>query len=100
MCRATERRQRRIESGAQAAHTAVARAIRHANLPRPALFRCVDCRGPADRYDHRDYSFPLDVQPVCRSCNWRRGPALARKHLPAELLGTEGAPDAPAEAKA
>ena len=26
--------------------------------------------------------------------------ALARKHLPAELLGTEGAPEAPAEAKA
>lgn len=75
MCRATDRRQRRIDSGAQAAHTAVAREIRHGRLMRPALFQCADCGGAADRYDHRDYGRPLSVDPVCRSCNRRRGPA-------------------------
>ena len=36
---------------------------------------CVDCAEPATRYDHRDYDKPLDVEPVCRSCNQKRGPA-------------------------
>ena len=26
-------------------------------------------------YDHRDYSKPLEVDPVCRRCNQMRGPA-------------------------
>ena len=33
---------------------------------------CVDCGKPAHSYDHRDYEKPLDVEPVCRSCNRRR----------------------------
>lgn len=38
---------------------------------------CVDCkRAPAKVYDHRDYSKPLEVEPVCHWCNSRRGPAL------------------------
>lgn len=38
---------------------------------------CVDCkRKPAAVYDHRDYSKPLEVEPVCHWCNGRRGPAL------------------------
>lgn len=36
---------------------------------------CVDCGKPARHYDHRDYTKPLDVAPVCRSCNFKRGPA-------------------------
>ena len=39
---------------------------------------CVDCGRPARCYDHRDYSKPLDVEPVCIICNIRRGPALPR----------------------
>lgn len=27
-------------------------------------------------YDHRDYTKPLSVEPVCRSCNKLRGPAI------------------------
>ncbi len=38
--------------------------------------RCVDCGKKAGHYDHRDYNQPLDVQPVCESCNCRRGPAI------------------------
>jgi len=36
---------------------------------------CTDCGTAACEYDHRDYGHPLDVQPVCHSCNIRRGPA-------------------------
>lgn len=36
---------------------------------------CVDCGNVATEYDHRDYKYPLFVQPVCRTCNNRRGPA-------------------------
>jgi len=36
---------------------------------------CVDCGRNAYCYDHRDYSMPLVVVPVCGSCNSKRGPA-------------------------
>ena len=38
-------------------------------------YACTDCGGTAEQYDHRDYSRPLDVEPVCRRCNHRRGKA-------------------------
>jgi len=37
--------------------------------------KCVDCGKPARVYDHRDYAHPLDVDPVCKRCNQKRGPA-------------------------
>ena len=37
--------------------------------------KCVDCGKPAEMYDHRDYYKPLEVNPVCRTCNTKRGPA-------------------------
>jgi len=37
--------------------------------------KCVDCGNDAQAYDHRDYRKPLDVEPVCMSCNSKRGPA-------------------------
>lgn len=61
---------------ARLAHLEVARAIRRGELPRPSDFPCADCGGAAIEYDHRDYSKPLEVAPVCRRCNVRRGPAL------------------------
>lgn len=36
---------------------------------------CVDCGGRALNYEHRDYSKPLDVEPVCVKCNKERGKA-------------------------
>jgi len=36
---------------------------------------CVDCGQQAQTYDHRDYLAPLAVEPVCDSCNYRRGMA-------------------------
>jgi hypothetical protein len=38
--------------------------------------QCVDCGAQARDYDHRDYNKPLEVDPVCRRCNLRRGPAI------------------------
>lgn len=60
----------------QAAHKAVAQAIAHRVIDRPAVFKCMDCSRDAVEYDHRDYTKPLAVDPVCRRCNLARGPAL------------------------
>lgn len=37
---------------------------------------CIDCGAAAQHYDHRDYSRPLNVEPVCVSCNCKRGPGV------------------------
>lgn len=58
------------------AHSAVAKAVRCGELDHPKTLECVDCGAQARDYDHRDYSRPLDVVPVCRSCNKLRGPGL------------------------
>ena len=58
-----------------AAVNAVAQAKYHGVLLNPVGMACVDCGGPALVYDHRDYSRPIDVEPVCRPCNWARGSA-------------------------
>lgn len=54
---------------------AVRKAVRSGKLAPVAGKLCVDCGAPARDYDHRDYAKPIDVEPVCRSCNHRRGPA-------------------------
>lgn len=63
---------------AQHAHRVVAAAIRQGLLPslKSGEYACTDCGGIALEYDHRDYGRPLDVVPVCRSCNKRRGTAI------------------------
>ena len=38
--------------------------------------KCTDCDNRASMYDHRDYTKPLEVEPVCRSCNIKRGSAI------------------------
>ena len=54
----------------------VHRAIRKGLLPKIGKDTvCVDCGKPARHYEHRDYSKPLDVVPVCAGCNRKRGPA-------------------------
>jgi hypothetical protein len=66
------------ETGQKAALKAVYDAVRSGKLARPDTLACVDCGQRAAHYDHRDYNRPLDVQPVCRSCNAQRGPAIPR----------------------
>lgn len=52
----------------------VARAIKEGLLARAIGQSCADCGQAAHEYEHRDYSQPLKVDPICRSCNKRRGP--------------------------
>ncbi len=54
----------------------MARARRSGRIAPPVGKRCADCGRPAECYDHRDYRYPYQITPVCRSCNIRRGPAI------------------------
>lgn len=49
-------------------------AIRQKEIPKPSVFRCFDCKRPAQVYDHRDYLKPYEIEPVCKVCNHKRGP--------------------------
>jgi len=55
---------------------AVQKALRSGELLPLRHQYCVDCGAPATEYDHRDYSKPIEVDPVCHRCNKLRGPAL------------------------
>ena len=57
------------------AHNVVRKARLMGLLPPASTFPCIDCNGVAYGYDHRDYSKPLEVDPICRSCNVKRGKA-------------------------
>jgi hypothetical protein len=67
------------ESAMGALRSAAVRAVRNAiaagQLQAASECLCSDCEAPAAGYDHRDYLQPLNVAPVCRTCNQRRGPA-------------------------
>lgn len=54
----------------------VQRAVAKGLLRPVKTLLCVDCGKPATCYEHRNYGKPLDVEPVCHSCNGIRGPAL------------------------
>src|SRR5688500_869090 len=61
------------------AASAVKKAILKGILPKITHeTKCVDCGKKARDYEHRDYSKPLLVEPVCRSCNIKRGPATVQ----------------------
>ena len=60
-------------TGRHQSHAAVRRAILNGDLPHPSNLACVDCGAEATDYEHRDYSKPLDVEPVCHPCNMKRG---------------------------
>lgn len=67
----------KVSSISRKATAQVNRAIKRGQIP--AInhdTKCVDCGKPARDYEHRYYSRPLDVEPVCRGCNQKRGPAL------------------------
>lgn len=68
----------RYWSGGSLAGSAVYCARQKGALASPKLFSCNDCGIAATEYDHRDYNKPLDVVPICRSCNARRGRAIPK----------------------
>lgn len=63
-------------TGANKAASMVNRAVKKGLLQPAKQCTCVDCGKQAMDYDHRDYNKPLEVVPVCRSCNKKRGPAI------------------------
>lgn len=68
-------------TGALAAIAAVNKAVRNGFLAPVKTLICVDCGSQAQCYEHRDYNKPLQVEPVCRKCNFRRGSAIALNNL-------------------
>lgn len=68
-------------AGSARAHNIISGAIRCGLLLPANQCDCTDCERPASVYDHRDYNKPLDVEPVCRRCNHKRGNAIAAVHL-------------------
>jgi len=65
----------------QTATSKVQQAVKRGVLPRlDGSILCMDCGLVATCYDHRDYSKPLEVDPVCMVCNKKRGPA--KNHTP------------------
>jgi hypothetical protein len=56
----------------------VGHAVRKGTLQPAKNCKCVDCGLNAFCYDHRDYDKPLDVVPVCRKCNFKRGPVKSK----------------------
>ena len=54
---------------------AVNKAVKTGALASVKTLICVDCGSQAQCYEHRDYNKPLEVEPVCRKCNFRRGSA-------------------------
>lgn len=75
-----ERAQKRFWQ--QRAGSRVGYALKTGALPRlDGSILCVDCGDVAREYDHRDYAEPLVVEPVCHSCNIRRGSAEWPKNV-------------------
>jgi hypothetical protein len=58
--------------------------------------QCVDCGAPAIGLEHREYSRPLDVEPICNSCNFRRGPAKLLRANDPPLSASVATTDTPA----
>jgi hypothetical protein len=68
------------------AHQAVYIAVKKGELPKQNTLKCTDCGKQARDYDHRDYTKPLDVEPVCRSCNQLRSYAMPEFRQPKGVI--------------
>jgi hypothetical protein len=77
------------DSGARKAIALVNQAVKKGILPLVKTLTCVDCGRFSECYDHRDYNKPLDVVPVCRKCNFRRGSAIPLKKNVASEINVE-----------
>lgn len=55
------------------AYSKVLAAIANGTIRRASQYDCIDCAEPATGFDHRDYTKPLQVDPVCAGCNTKRG---------------------------
>lgn len=63
----------------------VCRAIKAGKITdlKKVYVACSDCgNARATTYEHRDYAKPLEVDPVCQSCNMKRGAATISSPVP------------------
>jgi hypothetical protein len=60
-------------SGRSYAQKVIGKAVKNGSIQHPSEFRCVDCNFIATEYEHRDYNYPFNVDPICRICNAKRG---------------------------
>ena len=74
-------KKRSQESGSNYAKLIVLRAIRKGTIIdlKKVFVKCRFCPDRATQHDHRDYNFPLQITPVCKSCNLKLGPAIWKK---------------------
>ena len=67
----------------------VSKAIKLGIIHHHSFCACVDCGRPAECYDHRDYTMPHIIVPVCARCDSKRGeakPALKEYFTEDEIL--------------
>lgn len=76
-----------VSKARQVVQALIYKSIKQHGMPSAKSFFCVDCGNQAIDYDHRRYKSPLEVVPVCRSCNLRRGPAIDVKEFVADSIG-------------
>ena len=68
-------------------HQYISYAVRTKIVPRAKDCICIDCGKSAYCYDHRDYSKPTEIEPVCGRCQGLRGPGLPYPITTAKLIG-------------
>lgn len=68
------------KEGKLQARSILTAAVKKGLLPhlKRNVLKCFYCPSRAVEYDHRDYTKPLEVNPVCKSCN-RRLPKAKNK---------------------
>lgn len=76
-----------VSKARQSVQRLVHKTIRNNEIQPAKSFVCVDCGNKAIDYDHRRYKSPLDIVPVCRSCNLKRGPAIDVQEFVADSVG-------------
>jgi hypothetical protein len=63
----------------------VRKAVRSKRFKPATEHACVDCGQQAKVYDHRDYTYPLVVVPVCHRCNLKRWRGKPSDHFKANV---------------
>lgn len=54
------------------AQSLVGRRVYRKKWPQAGLFSCTDCDNKADQYHHEHYEQPTSVEPLCKSCHYKR----------------------------
>jgi len=63
-------------AGGRVATNIISRQVRKGYRQKASKYKCADCGKSAHVWEHRDYNKPLAVEPVCFSCNRKRGSAI------------------------